>query len=341
MLLTADWHLTAKPEDEYRWDVFRRIREIVKAKPQHVMILGDITDHKTDKHPAALVNRLVAELQALAQYLVPTNHEIVILMGNHDAPLNGVPFWHFLNELPGIRYVSEPMVWPGSSSMLLPFTKAPKWDWKNLNWSTPKCVFIHQPVQGANIGNGRTIREDTDVGIPAAIRAYAGDIHIPQTVGNVTYVGAPHWVRFGDTHARRFLEIDDRSFKVTREIPIEDGARRLIASVTSLAQLEEMRVNPGDQVRVRLALSEGDVTKVPTLTAQIREWAEINKVSLVSTETNLEGVERIDVSDTFLNDVGAIFAAFAQHEGVALDFYQSGATLLRSTLPNVEVPAHA
>ena len=336
MLLTADWHLTAKPEDEYRWDVFRRLSALTNDSVE-ILILGDITDHKTDKHPAALVNRLVDELLTLSA----KSARVTILMGNHDAPLNGVPFWSFLNDLSGIRYLSEPTPWHDGDSYMLPFSKAPNWEWKNLNFSKRKAVFMHQPVAGVDLGNGRRYSTETVIAFPRSCRVYSGDIHMPQTLGNITYVGAPHWVRFGDTHARRFLEVSDQTFKVEREIPIEDGARKLIANVVSVAELSALRVNPGDQVRVRLGLSEGDVSQVPALTAQIREWAEAHKVVLVSTETSLEGGARYDVSGTFLNDVGQIFQAFAQYEGIAADFYESGAALCNTAVPTVKVPPYA
>ena len=335
MWLSADWHLTAKPEDEYRWDVFRRLRELTRdpSLEHEIVVLGDITDHKTDKHPAALVNRLVDELLSFVRR---GNTTVTIIMGNHDAPLNGVPYWDFLNELPNVNYLSKPT--GNADTWFLPYTKAPQWDWKKLDFKRCKLIFMHQAVAGANIGNGRKINEDLGVSFPRGCRVYAGDIHTPQTVGNVTYVGAPHWVRFGDTHERRLLRIDDTTYKIAEEIKITDGARKLIANVRSLADLTKLDVNAGDQVRVRYSV--GDIASVPEMSAEIQAWAVSAKVSLVSVETALEGDEQTAEAGDFLHEPGSILHAFAKYEALTCDLYEAGARLLADLLPSTEIPSY-
>lgn len=331
MLLTADWHLTAKPEDEYRWDIFARLRELTRDenREHEIVMLGDMTDHKTDKHPAALVNRLVSAILDLVEH---RNTTLTIIMGNHDAPLNGVPYWDFLNNLPNVHYFSVPT--KHSDCLFLPFSKAPKWDWRDIDFKTYKAVFMHQPVAGADIGNGRKIKDEGTVRFPRSCRVYSGDIHTPQTIGNVTYVGAPHWVRFGDTHARRILDVDDTTYKIQREIFLDTGSRKLILNVGSIEELEALGVKAGDQVRVRFSLAAHTVADAPRIADAIQQWAARNNIALVSTETTMEGDERYANTGDFLHDPADVLHAFVAYEGITDEIARRGAALMSEVFPS-------
>src|SRR5712672_1903153 len=99
-LLVAVLHFDDKPENEYRWSIFE---DILKVHPEHVYILGDLC-HKKDRYSAALVNRLISELRTLRRRGIL----ITVLCGNHDEPLKGPPYWTFLNDIPGTRFITQP-----------------------------------------------------------------------------------------------------------------------------------------------------------------------------------------------------------------------------------------
>ena len=64
-LLTADWHLTDKPLDEYRWDFIPWLGKQLKDKKIDVLyILGDLTEKK-DKHNAIFLNRILCSINFL------------------------------------------------------------------------------------------------------------------------------------------------------------------------------------------------------------------------------------------------------------------------------------
>ena len=57
--ITADLHLTDRPEDEYRWKAFDHVvrESLTSYGAQEIYLLGDILDRK-DRFPARLLNRL-------------------------------------------------------------------------------------------------------------------------------------------------------------------------------------------------------------------------------------------------------------------------------------------
>ena len=104
MLVTADWHLTDAPQDNYRWLAFDHIRALcAEHQIRDVCIMGDLTDRK-DRHSAELVNRMIAELRKC----VEEGLSLAILMGNHDKPLKGTPYWEFLTSAFGdqVRFIA-------------------------------------------------------------------------------------------------------------------------------------------------------------------------------------------------------------------------------------------
>ena len=101
-LLTADLHLTDNDTEFYRWDIFGVLEEeAVKNNVAIIGILGDAFDRK-DRHTAKLVNKLIAALLNLRS---KTQAMIVLLAGNHDAPLKGVSTGSFL-----ITMITSPML---------------------------------------------------------------------------------------------------------------------------------------------------------------------------------------------------------------------------------------
>lgn len=250
-ILAADLHLTANPIDAYRWGLFPWLaREGASARAETLVLLGDLTDAK-DYHPAELVNRVVREVVGLREAF----GHVIILKGNHDELKAGNMYFQFLEALDGVEVVSAPReIDLGWRSMFLPFTRAPAKDWAGLDLSPCEYVFLHQTLKGAVASNGQRMEGEL---LPALGpgKAYSGDIHVPQVIGGVEYVGSPYHVHFGDNFAPRCVllgngwarDLHYPSIKrVTLDIAGEDGLQQIA------------RLAAGDQVKVRMHLSESE-----------------------------------------------------------------------------------
>ena len=320
MILTADLHLTDSSEDAYRWVIFKELRRIAaETHDTEIVILGDLTDRK-DRHSSELVNRLIQELSALAD-----KNDITILMGNHDRPINGRPFWQFLDRINSrsLRFVTKPLDRAGGSELYLPYAANPAEEWAQVKLSGRKVIFIHQTVTGAIGNNGHELENKKMVSFPRGVRVYAGDIHVPQKVGPVTYVGAPYPIKFGDDYPCRILSLDSR-YGIAQEHLLTPPAKRILR-ISSLEELGRITINPSDKLRVFYSLPIAHLESWPDIKTKIENWSDSVWASLVSVEPTIVGraadagstpdepqTERFDA----LTSEG-ILRAFAEAEGVS------------------------
>ncbi len=327
MLLTADIHLDDNPVNEYRWNIFDSIREYCAKHPNtSVFILGDLSDRK-DKHSGVLVNRLVETITRLAKH-VPN---VSILAGNHDCPVEGPPYWSFLDQIPNVNFYSTPTLLK-NDVLVLPYSSDPVADWGAIadnpivRAKPLKAVLLHQLVNGT-IVNGREMR---GVMLPDFIttagKVWAGDIHDPQIVGPVEYVGAPHPVSFGDEHKCRFVVVDD-NWKMQEEVLLTPPAKKII-TIRSFSDLQKVKVAPGDQIRFRVEVEASKSADWPELERRISKWADKKGAKLVSTEALIQldkGEEQKvdDWADPFL-----VLEAYSKENGVSGQLAQTGNDLL-------------
>jgi DNA repair exonuclease SbcCD nuclease subunit len=280
MLLISDLHLTDKKADSYRWGIFDFVLDYYKEhNDKNLIILGDLTDAK-DHHSAKLVNRIVL----MMRHLVESGMEIFILKGNHDFIDPDVPFFEFLNQISYINYIKHPRSWliQGERCLFLPYTRNPIDEWrtdKQVQKNKKKCslVFMHQSVIGSLTSNGYLMEEGLAPKYFDRFRGqvFSGDIHVPQKVGPVIYVGSPYSVRFNDHFEGRAITLT--SYPVTEcgvsvppcellmgEMKTELPGRRTI-DIYKLEDLQKADANPGDQVKVRVhvkhSISIGEIFK--------------------------------------------------------------------------------
>lgn len=324
MLLTADWHLTDRLEDLYRWDVFKTLRDIIARTNDHnLYILGDITDRK-DRHSAALVNRLVEEIAKIDAH-------ITILMGNHDMPLRGMPFWAFLSRIhKDVQFIDAPTTIDAHGSddlLLLPYSPDPQRDWAKIDFKHPSCCFMHQTVSGVVTDSGRTLTNDKMIIFPRGLKVYSGDIHTPQVVGRVTYVGAPHPVNFGDTYPCRVLRLD-RAFDIKEVITLNTTQKHVI-KISSVADLLDWKINAGDYVKIRVDMNVNRLEQWPADQEEIARWATANGVIVSSTEVLVEDSRATMVEKNLpLNDPETIIRAFALAENLDGPMLDAGLAIM-------------
>lgn len=287
-ILTADLHLTDNPLDEYRWDVFKHLRSLSNEyEPLEIFILGDFTDRK-DRHSGKLVNRFIEELVTLPA--------TTILMGNHDAPVKDAPYWKFLGD----RYITKPAraeLFDGFF-WLLPFSPNPLRDWRDLDLGAAKALFMHQTLSGSLIEGDRKLLTDSNPmpdlpGIPI----FSGDVHRPQDlfeggVRKITYIGAPHPVKFSETWENRLLILSDDVLDDLGRVTFTEfwmpSIKRAILDISSTKCLDAFPYSKGDQIKVRYQLAPGTIPYWPSEEEKIRNWAKEKEITLVSLEATLE-----------------------------------------------------
>jgi DNA repair exonuclease SbcCD nuclease subunit len=331
ILLSADWHLTDNDIEKYRWNVFDvLIKTSIENQVNTIILSGDIFDRR-DKHPGTLINSFINAILDIKQKI---NAEILILAGNHDTPLKNTYYWSFLNSI-GIKYIWNPELF--NDVYLLPFSPNPVEDWKELDFNNVKAIIMHQTIAGAVVDGDRVI---TDAPHPMPklpdIPIYSGDIHRPQFIQGVTYIGVPHPTRFSEDWPNRFLLINDVDWSTYKEIPIE-SIRRCVLEISNAAVLNQTEFKKGDQLRIKFKLTNRGLALWPTEEQAIREWAKQKEVTIVSIEAIL--VDNIDTSIPTSNaeiDAGVelmpadqIIRTFGEEESLSQEIIDFGIKLVQ------------
>lgn len=341
LCLAADLHLTAQKSDEYRWQVFPKLMSVVeKEKADAVVLLGDITDFK-DKHPAELVNRMVDGVSALAEKC-----DVIFVVGNHDYVNAEWPFFQFLKHIPNVHVFSKPVHWC-DGTWFLPHTRTPETDWKELLQNPEFCeaslFCMHQPVIGSETSDNYTLDHGLDnLWFSKNISDFdgtviSGDIHHPQVVGDVEYIGSPYPVRFGDDIEGRFVIVDtDKPSEVKSVfLHIIKKAKLRVKSVKDLDDtLTKMKIGPKDQIKIDLELSGDDILSKERLKREVEALLETRGIQSFGCAVSAEKVERasstqVDEPTTLLGQSKqAVVKFFAQKENLSADIKEIGLLLL-------------
>lgn len=273
-LITSDLHLTAQPKDAYRWKLFPWLQdECVSGQVKSLVILGDITDAK-DYHPSELVLKLFAEIKALATLV----KNVYILLGNHDYLREGSPTFAALEAIPGVHFITSRHETFGDTSVLwLPHTRTPSRDWADVDASHFNYVFMHQTVSGSIASNGQKMEGEALPDFAGWGKIYSGDIHVPQKIGAVEYVGSPYHVHFGDRFKPRCIYLTRRG---AEDVAFE-STQRWVLRCSSLQELRRLirTTEEGDQIRVAYTLPA----------AEKHQWASIRQeVSLIAKQAGVE-----------------------------------------------------
>lgn len=269
-LVISDLHLSAKVRDVYRFAVMELVASLIeKHHVNELLVLGDLTEDK-DHHPATLVNDIVDVMFSLSQFC-----ELIILRGNHDYTQTDCPFFHFLRRLKRVRWINsvKELELSIGKCLFLPHTRDYKKDWTKLWGNQPKTgdwCFAHNTFEGAVTEHGKKLNGIPLGALPEYTHVISGDIHTPQTLGPVTYVGAPYTVDFGDSYEPRALLLDKR--KAT-SIYLPGPQKRLLELKFGddvLLKIEDM--NDGDIVKVRYTLKPDEHDKWFEIRDKLRRY---------------------------------------------------------------------
>jgi hypothetical protein len=130
--------------------------------------------------------------------------------------------------------------------------------------------------------NGQRMEGELRSRLPMAdsCKYFSGDIHVPQVCGDVEYIGSPYPVHFGDTYTPRVLVLLDEDEMTQYEW---QGLSRVTAQVGGFNELP-LHVRPGDQLKVRLALSRQDMPEWHERKREVQAWCDRKGVHLMSVE---------------------------------------------------------
>lgn len=264
-LVTADWHLSDQPRDAYRHQWQGSLLKIVKEhQVNRVLMLGDITEEK-DYHSAELVNQVVGHLFRLARLA-----EVIIMRGNHDGVSAANPFFEFVRCIKNITWINEPTVltfFEIGQCLFLPHTRNYEKDWAKLSYKQHKWIFCHNTFTGARDGERELQGIPTSIFHPRHGGIISGDVHKPQNVGPVTYVGAPYTVDFGDDYNGQVILLEDTK---KRFLSIDGPQKRLIV-LDDPAGFAKIKAKEGDILKVRVRWEGKDMSRWPQVKRDIFE----------------------------------------------------------------------
>ncbi len=289
VMITSDLSLTDNPRDEYRWLFLEHtLPSLLRTEgAQALYVLGDITEEK-DNHGAWLVNRVSDAFYKLAQLV----KAIIILRGNHDYAGSGFPFFTFLDMLPNVQFISEPVGF-GDGHLFLPHTTNYRRDWEvwKDEFRRYPLVFAHNTFEGA-MANGILLPGIPPSYFPPSCKIIAGDVHTPQVHGKVTYVGAPYTVDFGDDYDPRVLVMHEQ-FRF-EPIAVPGPQKRLVILDRNGLPETKRGCNKGDILKIRVALAKQDYAQWSEIRDKVRKMATDQGFQVYAVEPIVQKADRSD-----------------------------------------------
>ncbi len=341
-LVISDLHLTEKTTEQYRWNIFDTVKDYVKENDvERLFILGDLLDKK-DRHPAELINQLMDKLIDLLKYVKP----IYILKGNHDYLKPQAPFLDFLKHFhPNIVWISSPthLTFGNLKTLWLPHSKNPTEEWADCDFDV-STVFMHQSVIGCKVSEYFEMNCGFDLEwltskLDSNAKIYSGDIHVPQKIKTLTYIGTPHPVSFGDTYEHNMVILNN-NFTEFKRIKTESIQRHSL-KIKSSACLEKLKqekvIKSGDQAKIKIQLTTKELSTWSNSKEIVKQWCEYNKIdlfdlSMEKLDSDVESVNHSIENRFSFVDPKAAFKEYVKMEKVDKNIIAIGEELLTSAL---------
>jgi hypothetical protein len=230
--------------------------------------------------------------------------------------------------------------------LFLPHTRNPVEDWA-VNRKVQKnkkasLVFMHQSVIGSLTSNGYLMKEGLSPNYFKRFRGqvFSGDIHVPQNVGPVIYVGTPYSVRFNDHFKPRVIVLSDfPEGDCGVAIPycgllwseLEPNLPgRCTVDIHAIEDLQQAAGNLGDQIKVRVHVN--DVEDWPTFKEEIEAECKALEFDLCSLHLIKEGklpLRKKRLHETQEKDPGLIVQSFGKRQGLTPASIKRGRRILK------------
>jgi DNA repair exonuclease SbcCD nuclease subunit len=300
-------------------DIVNQVGELGrKYQVKRIFLLGDVFELK-DRIPARI---MILFAEAVAKYPCP----LTILRGNHDFAEDEYAPIRLLEREGKIDFISNPWVDFSKTSTsngiaFLPYFR--KWnqfveEWKRLHFlieghSEPTKLFLfHNTVPGSKFANNRKAEGEFDLPTIKNVRYLAGDIHLPQKVGPIQYLGSPYQVDFGEEGQDKFVYL----YKTEGDIltPVELKYPKFISvDVSTINDIEQKDIE-GNYVRMIGEVLKEKKEQVEECKKILESWNPKFVVSAVKYRT--EKKTRIDVAKS---DHQAVLSEFLQQSETGLD----------------------
>ena len=326
-VVTADWHWTASSRSSYRFSVVDfLLRLCSERRIGTVFMLGDLTTEK-DKFPGSFIRKVVSEFRRLLSKDGPIDR-FYFLVGNHD--FIDVPTFAVLGEVFPDRVVviERPRVVDeaGMRIGLIPFGRHKRFFENGLKDVGPvDMVMTHGLFAGSRIGGTVSERGPSpDVGVPVL----AGDVHASQTVGDVTYVGSPYHVDFGDDFDPRVLVVHaaDRFETVTTDLVRKHVVR--CGRDDAVETASRLSVRPYDQVRFVVHTPPVSASETRKLADAVRDNLASGVFAGVRFVFERSGREGVKDANVDFSPEG-VFSSYCRMTGISGDLYEFGMECVR------------
>lgn len=355
ILHCADIHVSNRPEDEYRWEFFQWFYNRLKhGKYDAWTILGDLTEAK-DNHPAQLVTRLSRHIAEWAS-VCPG----FILVGNHDYNAECThPFFEFLGLLPNVTFMKRTKLieLKGIKIVAQPH-RIDVWDDKQIAINKrigegATMGWVHQAYKGFKTPSGKELVKHHFPKVSTLRKRYpevklflAGDIHTPQTVDGLIYIGSPHPVDYGDDFKCRVIETSDYEVTPIERITIKKSIVFVKHNDKPEEVLKEYSVN--DRLKFLISLQRSDLYRWDEITERWKSYCEKKRIIIggieprvVNTETHKELM--IHKKDGKRNTLGVkqpgiVFDAFAKRTKLEKEIHSLGSTIINKV--HQSIPKH-
>ncbi len=340
-LIASDLHLTDNPKDDYRNGILKWLGEKAEANDvTEIIILGDVTDRK-DNHSGALLNFIVNSLADLSN---TGKYGVHALKGNHDYADPTNPTLGILSRVEGdLQWYGSPKIAELTSregsipALFLPFQRDEE------NFSTEFCkykideykvAFFHQTFSGSITSTGMRLPgiETTKV-FRAGAKMFSGDIHVPQMVGTIEYVGSPYQINFGDKFEGRVILFDPITKNQTDlHYPC---LRKHTLEIEDPDEILDSRAKPGDQVKVRLSLTRAQLDEWSDKVKEVERICKEKELGLFALEVREVSPKRErldgDTTDTKYekSDPGSVFKRFCETNEIPEEIEKTGEAFIR------------
>lgn len=182
-------------------EIYRVTQEV---KPDFIVVLGDVLDthERVNLDPLERATEFLSKLSKMSQALYLT-------VGNHDRPNNST-FLTSQHAFTGLKkwpntYVADKplrMTIGNQDFIFVPYVPPGRFKealdtLENKDLSTVSGIFAHQEFKGCSMGAIKSTQGDVlDEKLPHVV---SGHIHVYERLqSNITYVGTPRQITFGD-----------------------------------------------------------------------------------------------------------------------------------------------
>lgn len=296
-------------------DIVNQVGELAKKfQVKRIFLLGDVFDLK-DRIPARI---MILFAEAVKKFPC----KLTILKGNHDFAEDDYAPVRLLEREGRLEFISEPSF--DMEIAFLPYFRKYETfteEWKKLHETIKgdtgfdanvKLFLFHNTVSGAKFSNNLKAEGTFDLPTFANIRYLAGDIHLPQKVGPIQYLGSPYQVDFGEEGQNKFVYLYKADIDLLTSVELK-YPKFVSVDISTINDIEQKDVE-GNYVRMT-----GEVLK------EKKEQAEECKKILESWKPKfvISGVkyrtEKRARIETAKDDHQAVLSEFLQQSETELD----------------------